>query len=864
LFLNNSFITIDYFSLIALSFHRFCRAPLSYPGYIIIGEVNNTANRDTGRKYAEVIIDSPLQELDRPFTYRIPPETGDRLEIGSLVLVPFSGRSSVGYVVGFPAKSDVPYTKEIARVLDEPPVFDFDTQRLCRWIATHYLSSLSQAFKLVIPPGRGRKVKQHIALLKGREDSLFVSSESGLEVEIVEVLSAASGELEVSTLKKHIGTSGVDPAVRSLEEAGLVKRRFTLSEPSASPRSRLAVRLTGALTDTDRSSLPNRQREIIEYLEARGGNDFKSDLLRGTCASTSSVKSLENKGLLEITREEVLRQPNLSYTGKTGVAPTPNENQRTAIHTIGETIEAGLHKVFLLEGVTGSGKTEVYLRSIDQVIKLGKRAIVLVPEISLTPQTVERFESRFRGRVAVLHSRLSPGERYDQWRGVAEGRYDVVVGARSALFAPVSNLGLIAIDEEHEPSYKSDTAPRYHAREVAEVKARMCGAVLILGSATPSFETLTKARAGAYVHLVLPNRVDNRPLPEVEVVDMRQVGGAGKVPLLSSPLLDALSRTVASGDQAILFLNRRGFANYMQCHSCGEIMGCDECEVSLCYHTRGNMLLCHHCGMRRDVPKRCPSCDKGPLKSFGAGTQRVEDELIAHLPGIPFIRMDTDTTTSKDSHRRLLGSFARGEAQVLIGTQMIAKGLDIPGVTLVGVINADTALALPDFRASERTYQLLTQVSGRAGRGLRPGRVIIQTFNSSHPAVTALTGEIDRFIDSELNARLHARYPPFVELVNIMVTSTELPTASRSAERLRALLETDLSGTGALILGPAPSPLSRLRGLYRWHILVKTTDLDSVAERIRVSVSRLYDYSRSFPAGKDVRVSIDVDPVSLL
>jgi primosomal protein N' (replication factor Y) len=386
----------------------------------------------------------------------------------------------------------------------------------------------------------------------------------------------------------------------------------------------------------------------------------------------------------------------------------------------------------------------------------------------------------------------------------------------------------------------------------------------VLGSATPSFESLAKARAGAYEHLLLPARIDNRPLPEVEVVDMREVGGAGAVPLLSPLLLDALSRTISSGDQAILFLNRRGFANYMQCRSCGEIMGCDECEVSLCYHTRGEMLLCHHCGKRWAVPERCPSCNGGPMKTFGAGTQRVEDELVAHLPGVPFIRMDTDTTTTKDAHWHLLGAFTRGEARVLIGTQMIAKGLDIPGVTLVGVINADTALALPDFRASERTYQLLTQVSGRAGRGLRPGRVIVQTFNPGHPAVRALSGDVSSFVSAELEARLNARYPPFVELVNVMVTSPELADASRSAERLRQLMETDLAGTGAIILGPAPAPLSRLRGQYRWHILIKAADMGTVAERLRVAVGRFYDYARTFPPGRQVRISLDVDPTSLL
>jgi primosomal protein N' (replication factor Y) len=601
----------------------------------------------------------------------------------------------------------------------------------------------------------------------------------------------------------------------------------------------------------------------MEELMVRGGVEFQSDLLKNSGAHAASLKSLEKKGLLEIAGEEVLRRPWMGSAAET-VRHTPNVHQQAAIDRVSRALDEGTPKTFLLDGVTGSGKTEVYIRSIEKVLAMGKSAIVLVPEISLTPQTVERFESRFPSQVAVLHSRLGPGERFDQWRGVREGRYRVVVGARSALFAPAQDLGLIAIDEEHEPSYKSDTSPRYHARDVAEVKARMSGAVLVLGSATPSFESLHRARAGAYEMLSMPERVDNRPLPEVELVDMRETGGAGEMLLLSSTMLDALSRTISAGDQAILFLNRRGFANYMQCHACGLIMGCDECEVSLCYHSRGHMMLCHHCGKRWAVPETCPKCGASPMKQFGAGTQRVEDELLKHVPGVSVIRMDADTTTTKDAHWHLLGSFRAGEAQVLLGTQMIAKGLDIPGGTLVGVINADTALALPDFRASERTYQLLTQVSGRAGRGLRPGRVVIQTFNPEHPAIRAMTGGLKPFIEAEIQARSHAFYPPFVELVNVLVTSPEMVAASRSAERMRQILETDLQGTGAIILGPAPAPLSRLRGVYRWHILVKSADLGRISSRLTESVGRFHDYSKTFPPGKEVKVSLDVDPTSLL
>ncbi len=818
------------------------------------------------RQFADVIIDSAARELDRPFTYEVPEEMRADLQVGSVVLVPFSGRLSLGYVIGFRDTAAVDSMKPVAGLIDEPPLFDDDIQRLCRWISSRYLCPLSQAFRLVTPPGRSRRVRRSVRLTVPEQEALAALGERpGLRREIVKALASAGGELDHDALQAGLKPGQkAGPALRALEESGLVERRFAMSSPAASPRKRLAVRLLADPDEEARGALPPRQRELVELLLESGGSALQADLLRRTGASAGSLRGLEKKGLVEITGEEVPRQPWLGAGGPSP-APEPNAPQRAAIEAVRRAIEAREPETFLLEGVTGSGKTEVYLRAIRLVVESGRQAIMLVPEISLTPQTLERFESRFPGRVAVLHSRLGAGERFDQWRGVREGRYDVVVGARSALFAPVRDLGLIAIDEEHEASYKSDATPRYHAREVAAERARMAGAVLLLGSATPSFEALARARAGSYSHLRLPSRIDNRPMPDVEVVDMRQAGGAGTVPLLSAVMLDALSRTVDAGEQAILFLNRRGFANFLQCRSCGSIPVCGSCEVSLCYHSRGDMLMCHHCGSRRRVPDRCPSCGSGPLKTFGAGTQKVESELLSHLPGVRYIRMDADTTSGKDSHRRLLASFAAGEAQVLIGTQMIAKGLDIPGVTLVGVINADTALALPDFRAAERTFQLLTQVSGRAGRGLRPGRVVLQTFNPEHPAIRSLAGGSEAgFVEVELDSRLKAGYPPFIDLINVLVTSPDLPSAARAAERMRSLLDTDLARTGARVLGPAPAPLSRLRGQYRWHLVVKAPELAVVNERLKRSVARFYQYARALPAGRDVNVSIDVDPTSLL
>jgi len=778
-----------------------------------------------------------------------------------MVLVPFRNRLALAYVIDFPERSDVSSLKPIARVLDEPPVFDFKTLRLCRWISERYICTLSQALRLVVPPGRSRKVKQYVTLSIPLKQAKEIIGDSGLTSGILDVLDAAGGELDMQKLKEHVGVKQVRVAISTLEDKGIVKIRFVLTEPKASPKLNLIVRIKKD-AGGNYAGLTEKQKEVVTTLYSLGGIAFMRDLSREAKANRSTLKSLEKKGIIEITSEEILREPRLRG-GFEEEIPTPNSYQEKAISEIVKAVEEGKTDVFLLKGVTGSGKTEVYLRSIEKIISMGRSAIVLVPEISLTPQTLERFETRFPGDVAVLHSRLSPGERYDQWRGIANGKYRVVVGARSAIFAPVQNLGLIIIDEEHESSYKSETVPRYHTREVARAKAKLAGAVLVLGSATPSFESIEQTKARIFRMLVLPGRVDSRPMPDIEIIDMREVGGAGQVPLISPKLLDALNRVVSAGEQAILFLNRRGFANFLQCRACGNILSCDSCDVSLCYHAKGNFLLCHHCGSSREVPEVCPSCGKKLLKQYGAGTQRVEEEVIRNLPGVSMIRMDTDTTQTKDSHWKMLGAFRRKEAQILIGTQMIAKGLDIPGVTLVGVINADTALALPDFRASERTYQLLTQVSGRAGRGLRPGKVIIQTFNPEHPAIQALLGEEEIFIESELSSRRKTLYPPFVELVNILVSSADMRAASRSASRLKKILEREL-GKGTTILGPAPAPLSRLRGMYRWHIILKCPDTRIISSTLRHATRKLYDYSREFPVQSEIKVSLDVDPVTLL
>ncbi len=810
------------------------------------------------------MIDSAVRELDRPFHYEVPASMSGRVDYGSMVVVPFGGRQALAFVTAFPQTPHAGDLKPLLSVLDEPPAFDFDSIRLAKWIASQYLSSFASALKLFMPPGRARKVR-HVLLLEmsaGDAHEVLDSRPTlAEERDAVDMLAAGGGEVELSRLRESLGERACSAAVGTLEELRIATRRYSLSRPAVSTKKRTVVILKANAESLEGVRLGARQRAVVEYLAESGGVAALADLLHKTAAPRSSVKSLEKKEIVELSGERVLRDPR--RPSAESKRPVLNAEQAAAVDSVNDAIEERGSDVFLLDGVTGSGKTEVYLRCIERCLELGRGAVALVPEISLTPQTLERFESRFPGRVAVLHSRLSPGERFDQWIGILEGRYPVVVGARSALFAPLRNIGIIVIDEEHDTSYKNDTSPRYQARDVAEARARLSGCPLLLGSATPSFESLHRAEAGAYGLLRLTSRVDSRPMPEIDIVDMRSEGGAGIVPLVSRQLLDALTRTVEAGDQAMLFLNRRGFSNYLQCHACGSIIDCESCEVSLCYHSRGHLLMCHHCGARSDVPERCPTCGVPALKGFGAGTQKVEEEIARHLPGVSIARMDADTTRGKDAHWEILSRFRDRETTVLIGTQMIAKGHDIPGVTLVGVINADTALALPDFRASERTFQLLTQVSGRAGRDLRPGTVVIQTFNPGHPAIRALKEAGSSFLDAEITARREAVYPPFVRLVNVMVSSTDGAMASRASYRLRSILTPELP-PGVRLVGPAPAPLSRLRGRYRWHLLIKCDEVSKVARPIEVSIRRFRDYSKSFPDSSEVSISLDVDPVSLL
>lgn len=616
---------------------------------------------------------------------------------------------------------------------------------------------------------------------------------------------------------------------------------------TARAKTQLVVTMQGGLA----ADLSKRQVQVLGVLASAGGQMTLTDLVRAAQTTPALVRGLEGRGAVAIAAQRIRRAPELP--NPEGGAPLPpTDEQAAAIRAIAQA-EPG--EVFLLLGVTGSGKTEVYLQAIASTLARGEQALVLVPEIALTPQTVARFRARFGDRIAVLHSALGDGERHDEWQRLRSGEARVGIGARSAIFAPVARLGLVIIDEEHESSYKQDVAPRYHARSVALQRAAFEGARIVLGSATPSVETYQRALAGEYRLLELPRRIHDRALPPVFVVDMRAELEAGHRSIFSRRLTEELVACLSRGEQAILLINRRGYATFVLCRSCGEAVRCPHCSVSLTYHRSNEALRCHYCDHREEPPKRCPSCQSPSIKHFGAGTQQVLEAAEQLLPEARILRLDRDTTSHKGSHQQILDAFAQGEADVLIGTQMVAKGLDMPRVSLVGIMAADSSLNLPDFRAGERTFQLLTQVAGRAGRGEIPGQVILQTYAPDHPSVRfAQAHDVQAFFEFELRAREELRYPPFLHLINVVVSAEVAAAAWKVAHQLVERLDTF---PDVLALGPAEAALAQLRGRFRVQVLIKTGDLGLARRALREAV-------RQTERPQGVRMAIDVEPASLL
>jgi len=822
----------------------------------------------------EVALPLPLSQT---FTYSI---SGPVPAPGTRVLVPFRREEKIGWVVGPAGKGAVPGVRGILDVLEGIPSASQEILALSRWMADYYLAPLGMVLRGALPAVLSDSSRDYLTLVE-RGDGAGTPREERLLLALHE----EAGPRRVRTLRKTLEMGSLWPEIRRLAARGLL-RHETLPPRDPPVRTRRVVRIVTWLSSLgerdERLSRAPRQRDAYEMLETSGGSMELAHLLKEGGVSRSVIDGLEEKGVVEVVEEEVFRDPFQDRPPSDPKALTPTTDQQRVLDSLLGALKEKQPSPALLHGVTGSGKTLVYIELLKEVVqKGGKGAIVLVPEISLTPQTVSRFRAHFGDQVAVLHSALSDGERFDAWRQLRSGDKRIAVGARSAIFAPVASLGVVVVDEEHEGSYKQSDGPRYHARDVAVVRASRAGALCVLGSATPSLESWQNAQKGKFRLLSLPGRVGGGELPPVAVVDLREVWrvrregrastqrrgkGGGDDPeigggVLAPRLVGAIQDRLRKKEQVILLLNRRGYSNFVQCRECGEVWRCPDCSVSLTFHRVKSRIVCHYCRHEEPPPSRCDRCGSDDLSFRGLGTEQVERVVAESFPGARIARMDVDTTSGKWSHHEILGRFGRGELDILLGTQMIAKGLDFPRVTLVGVVNADVGMHLPDFRASERTFQLLSQVAGRTGRGTLGGEVLVQTSLPDHYSVrAALRHDFVSFARRELKERVSPAYPPHVRLANVVVSSPNEQEAAREAEEGVKWLRSHLAqGSGGVeLVGPAPAPIEKLHGRWRWHFILRSPSARGLG-------SALLAFRDGFRLrGRDVRMVIDRDPVALL
>ncbi len=808
--------------------------------------------------YAQIV---PLGvPIDREMTYHIPDDLHGRIQIGSRALIPLGARWTTGIVMGFQDQSDLDGIKSVGILLDPYPALSERMLDLCRWVADYYLCALAEVLKAALPAGIHTDSGQRVAL--SDPDRPVDGLVSPRQQEVLDHLHT-NGPATLRQIQRRLGARGIRSAVYALVRRGLLSVHQEMAAPRVKPKRERIVELVprdARWMDVELPQLKRRapmQAECIRRLWQSGGN-LRSTELTTSGIGASVLRALADRKIVRFGYREVRRDPyaGLEVAPPEDLVPTPH--QENALTEVRKSLDPGQFRVHLLHGVTSSGKTLIYIQAVAHALKSGRGALILVPEISLTPQTVRRFRAHFGSRIAVLHSALSEGERYDAWREVREGKREIVIGARSAIFAPVRNLGLIVVDEEHDGSYKqSDPAPRYNARDVAIMRARQEGLPVILGSATPSLESYHNVHTGKFALLSLPERIDARPLPQVILTDMKKEGGG----IFSQALRERMVDRLRKGERIILLQNRRGYAPFVQCTDCGAAIECPNCQVTLTYHATGRRMVCHYCARNVPAPSSCNACGGANLQLFGVGTQRVEEALKTQFPDARVLRMDVDTTRRKGAHDWILESFRKGEADILLGTQMVAKGLDFPGVTLVGVISADTSIHLPDFRAGERTFQLLTQVSGRAGRGEVPGEVVVQTYLPDGEAVQcAQDHDFLTFARLELAARHSIGYPPFGRMALFLFKGRDenevAQTAGICAQALRSAAPPGLD-----VMGPVAAPLSRIRGSYRWQVFLKTPSARNLNTLAREALEQ-------FGTGKarrsTVTIEIDIDPISIL
>jgi primosomal protein N' (replication factor Y) len=805
-----------------------------------------------GAPYCDVSLPVPL---DQPFTYALPETLRHRVKPGSRVIAPLGARKLAGVVLACHSRKPTQPARELLRLLDEQPALTPELLDLGRWIAEYYCAPLGEVLKAMLPLGGETHAERVVALTEAGIDAArqFMHSTTP-DDPFVRVLRALEKRpLSEKYLRKKLPDSAT--ALRSLQRKG-----FLTIDSVVKDRDPLMARGGRLIVEAgDPASLPAKltrgERWLLEFLERHPGPQDVEPLVVERKDAVSVARRLAKSGAVRLRR--VLTQEPANSNG--GRAIVLNREQQAALDAITGSLRSGSFQTFLLHGVTGSGKTEVYLRAIDLTLAAGKSSLLLVPEIALTPAVAAQFHARFGDAAAILHSAFTGLERSEQWRRVRGGKARVVVGTRSGVFAPVEHLGLIIVDEEHESSYKQDETPRYNGRDVAIVRARSAGATVILGSATPSLESRYNVERGKYRLLELPERIEKRPLPHVQIVDMKtEFLETRRQDLFSRKFEEAVKARLADGEQMMILLNRRGFSTIVACRKCGHRLECRDCSLALTYHRSERKMLCHYCNYIEPVPSKCPKCDSEYIYFLGTGAEKVEDALRQRFPKARIARLDRDTVRGREHYETILNAFREGSYDILVGTQMIAKGHDIPNVTFVGVVSADVGLGIQDFRAAERTFQLLTQVAGRAGRGHRPGQVLLQTLNPEHYAVHyAAAQDYEGFYRKELHYRRMMHYPPFTAMAMLLVRSKRLEEAlalsGKLGQHLRDLPE------GIRMKGPAAAPVVRLKADYRYQFLIKAGNRRVLAGVLRKA--RDYALENNWPA---TALVIDVDPMSLI
>ena len=810
---------------------------------------------------AKVIVNSPSRQTDKQFDYLVPQRYEDAVEIGIRVLVPFGrGDKQVeGYVVGTAVQSAAKKLKEITSC-EEIPVFDEKTLKLIEWMRERYLCTYIDVIKTLVPAG---------TMVKNEEWAVLSDPSGGLsekESLIVEAVEKNKGACEINCLMQYFEDENIYPLIKKLYKKGVLKREFRDVRSVTDKTVRIARPLISPedipqCIETLTKARAFSQARIMEVL-SRVDVISVSDLEMVSQCGYNTILALKKRGLLEFENIVVARSHRKAGEIPRTLPPVLTLEQENACKKIRESLAEERFCETLLHGVTGSGKTEVFMNVIKAVVDSGKQAVMLVPEIALTPQMMERFIARFGERVAVYHSGLSMGERYDEWKKMRDGAADIVIGARSAVFAPFKNIGIIIIDEEHEGSYKSEVAPRYDTKEVARFRAAQSRCAVVYASATPDIRTYYKVKNKQIDLLELKTRTNKRPIPEVSIVDMRAELAGGNKTIFSKKLIYELSKNLENREQSILFLNRRGFSTFVSCRNCGFVASCPNCNISLTYHKFNDILKCHYCGYTIRNYTQCPKCASKYIRYFGGGTQKVEEEVKKIFPGASTIRMDVDTTSRRNAHEKLLGEFEKNKTDILIGTQMVAKGLDFPNVTLVGVVSADTMLNIDDYRSAERSFDLLEQVSGRAGRAEKKGRAVIQTYSPEHNAIIyAREHDYQSFYENEIAVRKVMWYPPFCEMISVLFAGVSESLVSQCAKNFaRVIASAEKSAQRMQILGPVPASVAKIKNKFRWRLIIKCADSDKLTK----TLYEAYEDCENNKNFEKISIVIDKNPNNIM